>query len=172
MDAITARTTTGSTFDGGQDDRRDMMNKTNEQRDEQRDGDDMAKDANRARALDALMEQPTLTAAASAAGISRRQLFNYLHNDSEFAEAYQQRRRQMAIEQAEQLDGQRQRVLDAITAIMDDQTQGAAVRLKAAAALLNAIDSAQKKVDGIATSNRTDAESRDMFGGLARMLGG
>ena len=131
----------------------------------------MVDDAKRARVLDALMEQPTLTAAASAAGISRRTLFNYMHSDSEFAEAYQQRRRQMAIEQAEQLDGERKHVLDAIKGIMDDQTQAAAVRLKAATTLLNAIDAAEKKVDAVAVSNRTDAESRDMFGQMARAWG-
>ena len=95
------------------------------------------KAADKERALAALLDSPTLTAAATACGLDRRTIYNYLRNDSAFATAYQQQRQLRAIEQAEQAAGERAAALDAIRDIMNDGEQPAAVRLKAAEKLLD-----------------------------------
>jgi len=95
------------------------------------------KQADKDKALAALLDAPTFTAAAAACGLDRRTLYNYLRNDSDFANAYRRQRQLRAIEQAEQAAGERAAALDAIRDIMNDDEQPAAVRLKAAERLLD-----------------------------------
>ena len=65
------------------------------------------KQADKDKALAALLDAPTFTAAAAACGLDRRTLYNYLRNDSDFANAYRRQRQLRAIEQAEQAAGER-----------------------------------------------------------------
>ena len=92
---------------------------------------------NKEKALAALLDAPTLTAAAAAAGLDRRTLYNYLRDDSKFAFEYKRQRQLRAIEQAEQAAGERAAALQAIRDIMNDGEQPAAIRLKAAEKLLD-----------------------------------
>lgn len=92
---------------------------------------------NKEKALAALLDAPTLTAAASAAGLDRRTLFNYLHDDFEFAREYKYQRQLRAIERAEQAAGEREAALQAIRDMMNDGEVPAAIRLKAAERLLD-----------------------------------
>ena len=109
------------------------------------------KAADKERALAALVDSPTLTAAATACGLDRRTLYNYLRNDSDFATAYQRQRQLRAIEQAEQAAGERAAALNAIRDIMNDEEQPSAIRLKAAEKLLDVANvgfNAQRSIAG------------------------
>lgn len=107
----------------------------------------------RQRALTALMENDTLTAAAQAAGISRRTLYGYLHDDSDFATTYQQQRDEMAILTAERLEAEREQALNTIRSIMNDASQPATARIKAAGLILDAISTALRQVNDVVTAN-------------------
>lgn len=117
-------------------------------------GDSLAKVVNPAdkeKALAALMDAPTLTAAAEKAGIARRTLYNYLRKDSQFAWEYKRQRELRAIEQAEQAAEEREAALQVIRDVMNNDGVPAAVRLKAAVKLLdmaNAGDNAQRAIAG------------------------
>lgn len=95
------------------------------------------KAADKERALAALLDAPTFTAAAAAAGLDRRTLYNYLRNDFEFAREYKHQRQLRAIERAEQAAGEREAALQAIRDMMNDGEVPAAIRLKAAERLLD-----------------------------------
>lgn len=97
----------------------------------------MSKDANKERALAALLDAPTMSAAAVTAGLSRRTVYEYLRSDRDFALRYKQQRQLRAIEQAEQAAGEREAALQAIRDVMNDVDQPGAVRLKAAERLLD-----------------------------------
>ena len=107
--------------------------------------------ADKEKALAALMDAPTLTAAAEKAGIARRTLYNYLRKDSQFAWEYKRQRELRAIEQAEQAAEEREAALQVIRDVMNNDGVPAAVRLKAAVKLLdmaNAGDNAQRAIAG------------------------
>ena len=107
--------------------------------------------ADKEKALAALMDAPTLTAAAEKAGIARRTLYNYLRKDSQFAWEYKRQRELRAIEQAEQAAEEREAALQVIRDVMNNDGVPAAVRLKAAIKLLdmaNAGDNAQRAIAG------------------------
>ena len=93
-------------------------------------------DRNKERALIALMECRTLTAAAEAAGISRRTLYNYLTEDDAFASTYRDMVEQAQLEQFEQVEEIRKSARTTIRELMEDKGQPAAVRLKAASLVL------------------------------------
>lgn len=92
----------------------------------------MANEKNKDKALAALLTAKNLTEAAQVAGLDRKTLYNYLHDDKEFALQYKRQRELRAIEQAEQAAEERAAALDAIREIMTDPEQPGAVRLKAA----------------------------------------
>lgn len=100
----------------------------------------VVKAADKERALAALLDAPTLTAAAEMAQLDRKTLYNYLHSDKEFVKAYNNQRQLRAIERAEQAAGEREAALQAIRDIMNDDEQPGAVRLKAAEKLLDVAD--------------------------------
>ena len=107
--------------------------------------------ADKEKALAALMDAPTLTAAAEKAGIARRTLYNYLRKDSQFAWEYKRQRELRAIEQAEQAAEEREAALQVIRDVMNNDGVPAAVRLKAAVKLLdmaNAGDNTQRAIAG------------------------
>ncbi len=113
----------------------------------------MSKDANKGKALAALLDSNTFTEAAEKAGISRKTLYSYMRDDLEFAEAYKAAQERLTIERLETVEADRQRAKAAIFAIMDDKTQPGAVRLKAAQSILDAATAAAERAEKIANVN-------------------
>lgn len=125
----------------------------------------MAKDQTKARALAALLDSRTLTEAAEKAGITRKTLYSYIRDDLDFATAYKAAQEQMQLERMEAVADDRQRAKDAIIAIMEDEGQPGAVRLKAAVSLLQAADAEREKGATIAAQNVT-RNTKDPFDNL------
>lgn len=122
----------------------------------------MAKnDQKRQAALAALLDSSTLTEAAEKAGIDRRTLYNYLHNDLEFARAYDEIRDRQAVAFMDDLTDRRQRAHAVIMELLEDAEQPAAIRLKAAQTILTAAAEQEKTVAGIVTQNIS--ANKDMF---------
>lgn len=96
----------------------------------------MAVKANKEKALTALLDARTFSEAATAAGLSRRTLFNYLHCDSDFASAYREQLELRRIEAAEQAAADMADAIRAVMDLMNDPMQPGAVRLKAAQTLI------------------------------------
>lgn len=127
----------------------------------------MAKnDQKRQAALAALMDSSTLTEAAEKAGISRRTMYGYLHNDIDFARAYDEARNRQAIAYMDALTARRERAQAVIMDLLEDTEQPAAIRLKAAQAILSAAADQDKTVAGITEQNIR--ANKDMFDFSAR----
>ena len=94
-------------------------------------------DIKREAALCALLEADTFTAAADAAGISRKTLYNYLHSDQQFIYAYRDMKRAQLRETADRVQAAADRATDYITGLLDDQTAPPQVKLAAAVKLLD-----------------------------------
>lgn len=121
----------------------------------------MGKQQNRDKALAALMEGGSLTEAAEKAGISRRTLYTYLHDDLEFARAYKAANDQRVLLRSETLEAERCRASAVILEIMEDKNQSGANRLKAAQLVLDQV----KAQTELATSiiSRNIARNKDLF---------
>ena len=102
----------------------------------------------RQRVLDALTECPTITAAASAAGVSRQTIYNYMGDDA-FREALKRQRDARCLERAEQLSAAREAAINTITGVMRDDAAPAAARVMAAKTILNQAAEADTAVDAI-----------------------
>lgn len=83
------------------------------------------------------MDADSFTSAATAAGISRRQLYSYLHDDKQFAQEYRRLQSIRTIQRAEQAAADRETALQVLRDVMADETQNGAVRVKAAGTLLD-----------------------------------
>lgn len=122
----------------------------------------MAKsDQKKQAALEALMDSNSMTEAAEKAGIDRRTLYNYLHNDVDFARAYDEIRDRQAIAFMDDLTNRRQRAHAVIMELLEDKEQPAAIRLKAAQTILTAAAEQDKTVAGIVLANIN--ANKDMF---------
>lgn len=110
---------------------------------------DQKKDA----ALAALLDSGSMTEAAEKAGISRRTLYGYLHNDIDFARAYDEARNRQAIAYMDALTARRERAQAVIMDLLEDTEQPAAIRLKAAQAILSAAADQDKAVATITRAN-------------------
>ncbi len=114
----------------------------------------MAKnDQKKAAALEALLPSSTLTEAAEKAGVDRRTLYGYLHNDIDFARAYEEARNQQAVALMDTLTAQRAQAGEVIMDILRDKGQPAAVRLKAAQMILSEAADREQAVNDIARAN-------------------
>ena len=118
---------------------------------------DLKKDA----ALAALLDSSSMTEAAEKAGISRRTMYGYLHNDVDFARAYDEARNRQAIAHMDALNARRERAQAVIMDLLEDTEQPAAIRLKAAQTILSAAAEQEKTVDGITRMNI--AANKDML---------
>ena len=118
---------------------------------------DLKKDA----ALAALLDSNSMTEAAEKAGISRRTMYGYLHNDVDFARAYDEARNRQAIAYMDALNARRERAQAVIMDLLEDTEQPAAIRLKAAQTILSAAAEQEKTVDGITRMNI--AANKDML---------
>ena len=94
------------------------------------------RDPKKQAALEALLESSTLTEAAEKAGISRKTLYTYIRHDWDFSRAYKDMQDQSAIRAMESAQAARERASSVILSIMEDEKQPAAIRLKAAQAIL------------------------------------
>lgn len=104
-------------------------------------------------ALNALIVSNSLSEAAETAGIDRRTLYNYLHNDLEFARAYDEIRDRQAIAYMDELVVRRERANAVIMEVLEDEEQPAAVRLKAAQMILDAGKDIDERVSEITRQN-------------------
>lgn len=104
-------------------------------------------------ALAALMDSSTLTEAAEKACISRRTMYSYLHNDIDFARAYDEARNQQAIACMDELTACRERAQDVVMEVLEDEDQPAAIRLRAAQIILAAAADQEKTVASITQAN-------------------
>ncbi len=118
------------------------------------------KAADKEKALAALLDTDTFTAAAAQCGLSRRTLFSYMRNDADFAKTYKQQRQLRELEAAERAAALHQDALDAIKDVMANGESGA-IRLKAAERLLSIAD------DGIASQRRIAGDLWDLHTGLS-----
>lgn len=84
----------------------------------------------------ALFANGTLRAAAIAAGISERALYNRM-NEGEFQLLYKEARAELLRAAVFNLNNQLQAAINTIAGIMEDKTVSAATRLQAAQAILN-----------------------------------
>jgi hypothetical protein len=80
-------------------------------------------DIKRDAALQALFNSGTLGEAAEVAGISRRTLYNYIHNqkDPSFVIAYRDMKREQLRESADKIQAAADKATDYITGLLDDQ---------------------------------------------------
>lgn len=122
----------------------------------------MAKDANKAKALAALLDSATITQAAQKAGLDRQTLYRYMRDDAEFSRAYKEAQERIALEQVETITAERKRAKETIFAIMEDTTQPAAVRLKAAQSILDATAAQEERQRSIIDANIN--RKSDLFG--------
>lgn len=98
----------------------------------------------KARALEALLTSATYTEAAEKAGISRKTLYNYIRQDTEFGEAYKETRDQAIIALMDMLNAGKERATRLLLEIMDDADQPAGLRMRAAQAILSAAEKQQE----------------------------
>ena len=118
------------------------------------------KQEDKEKALAALLDAPTFTAAAEQAGLSRRTIYSYLRSDPDFAMAFKQQRQLRELEAAERAAALHQDALDAIKDVMANGESGA-VRLRAAERLLSIAD------DGINSQRRIAGDLWDLHTGLS-----
>jgi len=122
----------------------------------------MAKsDMKKNQALAALLESSSISEAAEKAGISRRTMYNYLHEDIDFARAYKALQEEAATLHLERLENERERAAAVMLELMEDKEQPGAVRLKAAQAVIEAASNQAEAVAAIA--NRNIGRNKDMF---------
>ena len=112
-----------------------------------------AADKRKQDALNALMNSKSLTEAAEKAGIDRRTLYNYIHNDLDFARIYRENISQQAVDRAEDLSDRRERASQVILQIMEDEEQPPRVRLKAAQTILATAAEQDRVLDALSTEN-------------------
>lgn len=79
----------------------------------------------------------SLTSAAESANVGRTTIYDWLNNSMDFSAAVEQARSEFVLILRDQLRDASVKALATITAILDDPTAPAAVRLKAALAILN-----------------------------------
>ena len=114
----------------------------------------MAKsDVKKNQALAALLESSSLSEAAEKAGVSRRTMYNYLHEDIDFARTYKAQQEEAATLHLENLERNRERAAAVMLELMEDDSQPGAVRLKAAQSIIEAATKQAEAVEKIAIHN-------------------
>jgi hypothetical protein len=121
-----------------------------------------AEEVKRNAALDALIQADSITAAAEAAGISRKTLYNYLNNDKDFVYAYRDMKREQLRETAGRVQAAADKATGFITALLDDKEAPYPVRLNAAFKIL---DLARTYRDIEAQINQNTIEDDDRYFG-------
>ena len=111
-------------------------------------------------ALAALLDSSSLTEAAEKAGVSRRTMYSYLHNDIDFARAYDEARNRQEVAYMDALTARRERAQGVVMEVLEDDDQPAAIRLKAAQIIIAAAAEQEKTVARITQANI--AANKDM----------
>lgn len=88
------------------------------------------------RALEALLTCRTLREVSEVSGVPARTLYHWLHDDSDFREAYSDLRQQGLREIADKAGAKASEALDILAEIMRDTEQRGSVRVSAAKAIL------------------------------------
>ena len=115
------------------------------------------KENNMVKAMRALAENDSLTAAAKAVGLSRPTIYTYLR-DKSFRERLQQQRAVMAVQRAEALADARAAAIQAITDVMNDESAPPTARIMAAKAVLMQAAEADAAADSILQKLDFDAK--------------
>lgn len=113
----------------------------------------MAKTANEAtkqKALAALLQSKTFTEAAEKAGIERRTLYNYLHEDENFAWEFRRQMQMQSIVMADEALQEKQKAVETLREIMNNENENGMIRLKAAERIISIAEEAQKQRKSIA----------------------
>ena len=121
-------------------------------------------DLKRSKALQAMTECDTLTAAATEAGISRTTLWEYLKDD-DFCAALRAMKEQQALRRADDAAGVRRAALDTLRDLMTDTATPAKVRMDAARVLLDSTSCdlrAADAVTGAIIDRRNDRSFMDL----------
>ena len=114
----------------------------------------MAKsDIKKDKALTALLDSSSISEAAAKAGISRRTMYSYLHEDLDFARAYKALQEEAATLHLERLEQNRERAAEVILELMEDKEQPGAVRLNAAKSIIAVATHQAETVEAIANRN-------------------
>jgi myo-inositol-1-phosphate synthase len=111
-------------------------------------------------ALVALLDSSSLTEAAEKAGVSRRTMYSYLHNDIDFARAYDEARNRQEVAYMDALTARRERAQGVVMEVLEDDDQPAAIRLKAAQIIIAAAAEQEKTIARITQANI--AANKDM----------
>ena len=114
-------------------------------------------DLKRSKALQAMTECDTLTAAATKAGISRTTLWEYLKDD-DFCAALRAMKEQQALRRADEAAEARRQALDTLRDLMQDEATPAKVRMDAARVLL---DNASSDLRAAATISEAIIDRRN-----------
>ncbi len=113
----------------------------------------MKNEQKRQSALTALLVSNSLSQAAETAGISRRTLYNYIHNDIDFSRAYYEMRSRQAINVLDSMTERMERAQSVLMEMLEDADQPAVIRLKAAQMILSVGAEQEKTVSGISREN-------------------
>lgn len=114
-------------------------------------------DLKRSKALQAMTECDTLTAAATEAGISRTTLWEYLKDD-DFCAALRAMKEQQVLRRADEAAESRRQALDTLRDLMTDTATPAKVRMDAARVLL---DNASSDLRAAATISEAIIDRRN-----------
>ena len=113
--------------------------------------------ATQTKALAALVEHGSITKAAEAANISRPTIYRLL-DDKCFRQRLEQMRAAMAIQRSDELADARKAAIQAIVAVMNDESAPPAARVMAAKAVL--IQAAEADAAADSTLQKLDFDSR------------
>lgn len=98
--------------------------------------------------LAALLEFPTVTAAATAAGVTRQTVYNFMADDA-FRDALKRQREVQSLERAERLSAAREAAIKAVEDVMNNSDVPAAARVMAAKAVLQQAAEADQAADAV-----------------------
>lgn len=89
------------------------------------------------KALEALITYPTVREAAKQSGLSETSLYRYLRDDSEFKEAYREKKREIMRGTSNMIQQTAQTAIQTLIDVMQDFEAPAASRVSAAKAILD-----------------------------------
>lgn len=110
------------------------------------------------------MESSTLAEAAQKAGISRKTLYSYIHNDYEFATAYREMMNGQLAQTMDDLQQRREAALSVITDIMNNPNEKTENRLRAAQIIVTESNKAAENAQKAAISLEGELEELEKAG--------
>ncbi len=95
--------------------------------------------------LKALINSNSLSEASEKAGISRKTLYTYIEHDSAFSDAYLSMINRMYAAMLDDIWNKRDKALDIVSRILEDENEKSADRLRAAQIIFSAFDGVMSK---------------------------